>query len=118
MVELCCVKEIKDEVEIRLTIRPELDLAAGQECPAIQNGGDDDGCMTPTSSAHKIPAVKRCPPPPRKPRRNRSVKREFTSSEKLNRIPVTLSREIELFLENLDRRIKKSRREEEAGGYW
>ncbi|XP_010558321.1 PREDICTED: cyclin-dependent protein kinase inhibitor SMR3-like [Tarenaya hassleriana] len=115
MAELCCVKEMEDDVETRLPTRPGLEIPADQEDPAVQNDRGNGGCKTPTSSGHKIPAMRKCPPAPRKPKPNRPVKRKLTS-EKGNRVPIDLSREIELFFEDMDRRIKKSRRHEKGEG--
>ncbi|KAJ4837385.1 hypothetical protein Tsubulata_029282 [Turnera subulata] len=39
---------------------------------------DGDGCRTPTSEEHKIPAILSCPPAPRKPRRGVSCKRKLS----------------------------------------
>lgn len=114
MAEICCVKEIQEEdvEKIRLSTRPEIDLMTDHEDPTVN---EDDGCKTPTSSDHKIPAAKYtlCPPAPRKPEPNRfsGTKRKSTPVNAGNRIPIDLSREIEMFLEDLDRRIKKSRKQ-------
>ncbi|XP_023637182.1 cyclin-dependent protein kinase inhibitor SMR3 [Capsella rubella] len=110
MAEICCVKEIQEEEDVG-KIRPELDLP-DHEDPTVS---DEDGCKTPTSSDHKIPEVTYtlCPPAPRKPKPNRSsgAKRKLTPVNVVNRIPIDLSREIEMFFEDLDRRIKKSRKQ-------
>ncbi|CAH8379522.1 unnamed protein product [Eruca vesicaria subsp. sativa] len=107
MADICCVKEIQEEDvdNIHLPIQLELDLP-DHEDPTVNN---DDGCKTPTSSAHKIPAVKYtlCPPAPRKP----GPKRKVTPVNAVNRVPIDLSREMEMFFEDLDRRIKKSRKQ-------
>ncbi|VVB12945.1 unnamed protein product [Arabis nemorensis] len=108
MAEICCVKEIQEEdvEKIRISTRPD------QEDPTVN---EEDGCKTPTSSDHKIPAAKYtlCPPAPRKPKPNRvsGTKRKLTPVNVVNRIPIDLSREIERFFEDLDRRIKKSRKQ-------
>lgn len=114
MAEICCVKEIQEEEDvekIRFPTRPEVVLP-DHEDPTVN---DEDGCKTPTSSDHKIPEVKYtlCPPAPRKPKPNRSsgTKRKLTPVNVVNRIPIDLSREIEMFFEDLDRRIKKSRKQ-------
>ncbi|KAF8048459.1 hypothetical protein N665_2507s0008 [Sinapis alba] len=110
MAEMSCVKEIQEEDvdNNRLTTRPELDVADHKE----QTANEEDGCKTPTSSAHKIPMAL-CPPAPRKPKPNRytGVKRKLTPGNVVNRIPIDLNREIEMFFEVLDRRIKKSRKQ-------
>ncbi|CAA0400196.1 Cyclin-dependent protein kinase inhibitor SMR3 [Arabidopsis thaliana] len=115
MAEICCVKEIQEEdvEKIRLPTRPELDIPdRDHEDPTVN---EEEGCKTPTSSDHKIPEVKYtlCPPAPRKPKPNRSsgTKRKLTPVNVVNRIPIDLSREIEMFFEDLDRRIKKSRKQ-------
>ncbi|KAG2262379.1 hypothetical protein Bca52824_069458 [Brassica carinata] len=95
MADICCVKEIQEEDvdKIRLPTRPDqLDLP-DHEDPTVNN---DDGCKTPTSSAHKIPATKYT---------------KMTPVNVVNRVPIDLSREIEMFFEDLDRRIKKSRKQ-------
>ncbi|XP_013740090.2 cyclin-dependent protein kinase inhibitor SMR3-like [Brassica napus] len=110
MAEISCVKEIQEEDvdKNRLLTRPELDVTDHKE----QTVNEEDGCKTPTSSPHKIPAAL-CPPAPRKPKPNRSsgMKRKLTSVHVVNRIPIDLSPEIEMFFEELDRRIKKSRKQ-------
>lgn len=114
MAEICCAKEIQEEEDvekIRFPTRPEVVLP-DHEDPTVN---DEDGCKTPTSSDHKIPEVKYtlCPPAPRKPKPNRSsgTKRKSTPVNVVNPIPIDLSREIEMFFEDLDRRIKKSRKQ-------
>ncbi|KFK24744.1 hypothetical protein AALP_AA8G018800 [Arabis alpina] len=111
MAEIFCVKKIQEEEDIdkkiRISTRPE------QEDPTVN---EEDGCKTPTSSDHKIPVAKYtlCPPAPRKPKPNRfssGTKRKLTPVNVVNRIPIDLSREIERFFEDLDRRIKKSRKQ-------
>ncbi|CAF1792815.1 hypothetical protein F2Q70_00006876 [Brassica cretica] len=108
MADICCVKEIQEEDvdKIRLPTRPDQLILPDHEDPTVNN---EDGCKTPTSSAHKIPAAKYtlCPPAPRKPR----PKRKVTPVNVVNRVPIDLSREIEMFFEDLDRRIKKSRKQ-------
>uniref|UniRef100_A0A1J3JX65 Cyclin-dependent protein kinase inhibitor SMR3 n=1 Tax=Noccaea caerulescens TaxID=107243 RepID=A0A1J3JX65_NOCCA len=113
MAEICCVKENQEEdvEKIRLPTRPEVDLHDHED----PTDNEDDGCKTPTSSDHRIPAAKYtlCPPAPRKPEPNRSTgtKRKSTPVNVVNRIPIDLSREIEMFFDDLDRRIKKSRKQ-------
>ncbi|CAH8318859.1 unnamed protein product [Eruca vesicaria subsp. sativa] len=111
MAEISCVKEIQEEDVDKnryLPTQPQLDLPDHEE----QTVNEEDGCKTPTSSAHKIPAAL-CPPAPRKPKPNRSsgMKRKLTPVNAVNRIPIDLSREIEMFFEELNRRSKKSRRQ-------
>ncbi|CAN8257364.1 unnamed protein product [Cochlearia groenlandica] len=112
MAESCCLKEIQEEEEDLNKIRPELNLPDKEDQTVNNYEEEEDGCKTPTSSDHKIPAAKYtlCPPAPRKPKPNRftGTKRKSTP---VNRIPTDLSREIEMFFEDMDRRIKKSRKQ-------
>ncbi|KAG2242487.1 hypothetical protein Bca4012_016010 [Brassica carinata] len=107
MAEIGCVKEIQEEdvEKIRLPTQPELGLPDHEE----QKGHEENGCKTPTSSPHKIPEAL-CPPAPKKPKSNRSsgMKRKLTPVNVVNRIPIDLNREIEMFFEELDRRISRS----------
>lgn len=109
MAETSCVKEIQEEDVDKnwLPTLPELDVPDHKE----RTVNEEDGCKTPTSSAHKIPEAL-CPPAPMKPKSNRSsgMKRKLTPVNVVNRIPIDLSREIEMFFEELNRRIKKSRK--------
>lgn len=54
-------EEIKKEEE-------EANKATPSRREIIDDDDDDDGFKTPTSSAHRIPAITECPPPPVKPR--------------------------------------------------
>ncbi|KAI5682353.1 hypothetical protein M9H77_03581 [Catharanthus roseus] len=78
---------------------------------------DDDGFATPTNSDHKIPVITQCPPAPKKIRP--SAKRKASSPDRIRRnLQIDLSREVESMFhptvqDDLGRKIKKARREEE-----
>uniref|UniRef100_A0A7N2QXB7 Cyclin-dependent protein kinase inhibitor SMR2 n=1 Tax=Quercus lobata TaxID=97700 RepID=A0A7N2QXB7_QUELO len=44
----------------------------------VDDDDDEEGCRTPTSPDHKIPATQSCPPTPRKPARVSVHKRKWT----------------------------------------
>ncbi|KDP45062.1 hypothetical protein JCGZ_01562 [Jatropha curcas] len=67
----------------------------------------DDGCRTPTSEEHKIPAVLSCPPAPRKPRRMPSCKRKLSEFDFFQ---IVKSQEVEsLFRSSFDSVAPKRR---------
>ncbi|XAR68951.1 hypothetical protein NMG60_11000375 [Bertholletia excelsa] len=80
----------------------------------------DDGFRTPTSSDHKIPTAKHCPPPPKKPRIRFPSKRKASLLPPLisqNVLLLDLSKEVESMFpptlrEDLGRKIKRARRED------
>ncbi|XVE76360.1 hypothetical protein DITRI_Ditri12bG0166000 [Diplodiscus trichospermus] len=87
----------------------------------MANDDDNDGFRTPTSLDHKIPAIKQCPPAPRKPKPLPSNKRKASASSsnrtRSNLHELDLSHEVEsLFpmplLADLHRKVKKARTED------
>ncbi|KAM7468086.1 hypothetical protein LguiB_015648 [Lonicera macranthoides] len=81
---------------------------------------DNDGFRTPTSLDHKIPVTKQCPPAPRKKREKHfsSRKRKLETPRSGRNLQLDLTDEIESLFppsvkENLGRRIKKARREDD-----
>ncbi|KAJ4704691.1 cyclin-dependent protein kinase inhibitor SMR3 [Melia azedarach] len=83
---------------------------------------DDDGFRTPTSTDHKIPEIKQCPPAPRKSKstNNPSAKRKSSSvSSNIRRsLRLDVSEEVNsLFpkpiLDDLHRKIKRARTEDQ-----
>jgi hypothetical protein len=99
-------EEKREEVMIRSEVcdeRPSLGEFKAEE--------EDDGFKTPTSLDHKIPAIKQCPPAPRKPKP--SMKRKVLQNVRTC-LQLDLSKEVEpLFppslLSDLDCKIKKAR---------
>ncbi|XP_030529062.1 cyclin-dependent protein kinase inhibitor SMR3-like [Rhodamnia argentea] len=88
-----------------------------------EDGENNDGFRTPTSSDHKIPAMTRCPPAPMKPKPTR--KRKFSSSSSSTfsddrckeRIDLDSSEQVEsLFRPILRDEIKKARRDGNNNG--
>ncbi|XVE61871.1 hypothetical protein DITRI_Ditri06bG0074000 [Diplodiscus trichospermus] len=78
---------------------------------------DDDGFKTPTSLDQKIPAMKQCPPAPRKPKPLLSNKRKASTPSCVRNLQLDLSQEVEsLFpgppLADLHRKVKKARTQE------
>ncbi|XP_022865278.1 cyclin-dependent protein kinase inhibitor SMR10-like [Olea europaea var. sylvestris] len=72
----------------------------------------DEGFKTPTSSDHKIPVVKQCPPAPRKTRS--STKRKLSPSRIRRRLQLDVSAEIESMFpprprDDNEHKIKKAR---------
>ncbi|XP_022865257.1 cyclin-dependent protein kinase inhibitor SMR3-like [Olea europaea var. sylvestris] len=72
----------------------------------------DKGFKTPTSSDHKIPVVKQCPPAPRKTRS--STKRKLSPSRIRRRLQLDVSAEIESMFpprprDDNEHKIKKAR---------
>ncbi|KAH7856203.1 hypothetical protein Vadar_033900 [Vaccinium darrowii] len=79
--------------------------------PAIEtpiSASDDDGCHTPTSAEHKIPAVLSCPPAPKKRRRAPSYcKRKL---RELVFFETVAREEVELFFVSVNSRFVLKRR--------
>ncbi|XP_030444667.1 cyclin-dependent protein kinase inhibitor SMR3-like [Syzygium oleosum] len=62
------------------------------------DGSGGESCRTPTSEKHRIPAVLRCPPAPKKPRFSRSSSCKRKLSE-LDFFDIVNRREVDAFFE-------------------
>uniref|UniRef100_A0A5B6YW82 Cyclin-dependent protein kinase inhibitor SMR3-like n=1 Tax=Davidia involucrata TaxID=16924 RepID=A0A5B6YW82_DAVIN len=84
----------------------------------IEVADDDDGFTTPTSSDHKIPVIKQCPPAPQKLRPQQSTtKRKSPPKLRPNILQLDLSKEVESMFpptlqDDIGRKIKKARRDD------
>ncbi|XP_058100119.1 uncharacterized protein LOC131244634 [Magnolia sinica] len=87
-------------------------VEASKENGILIEDEENDGYQTPTSSEHKIPAIRRCPPAPRKPRSMPLKKRkaDFDSCH----IRIDISEDIESFFRPIivdsGLKIKKARK--------
>ncbi|KAJ9180724.1 hypothetical protein P3X46_008936 [Hevea brasiliensis] len=141
--ELLLVKENKEKIEYNLLERPTVDFTDSDETGIITlqwhqqeqeesktrdslrplslgeleaTEGDNYGFKTPASLDHKIPAIKQCPPAPRKPRPVLSTKRKVSSPNIRRSLQLDLSQQVEsLFprpiLADLYQKMKKARRD-------
>jgi hypothetical protein len=112
--------EEEEENKCKISVVPSLELIKIPSVAEFRDDveDDDDGFKTPTSLDHKIPVIRPCPPPPRKPKTITLTKRKAARQ----RILLDLSNDIEaLFppallvdLSGKTRKSKKIRQEDET----
>jgi len=113
-------EEEEEENKCKISVVPSLELIKIPSVAEFRDDveDDDDGFKTPTSLDHKIPVIRPCPPPPRKPKTITLTKRKAARQ----RILLDLSNDIEaLFppallvdLSGKTRKSKKIRQEDET----